>query len=54
MTAARMKRNRLIKAEIVELIAKGYSLKEALYAVADKWYLSRKMVEKIYYDTRLS
>lgn len=51
-TDARAKRNQLIKAEIEAMLRKDYSLKEALYAAADKWFLTMKHVQRIYYDTR--
>ena len=51
-TSKRCQRNLRIKAEVSRLIGEGYSLKEASYAVADKWYLSQRQVERIYYETR--
>ena len=50
-TEARSKRNKLMKAELIELLGSGYSMKEASYCVADKYYLSQRQVLRIYYDT---
>lgn len=51
MTDARQKRNSKIKEEITRLRAQGYLLKEAIYAVMEKYYLSYKQVERVYYET---
>jgi hypothetical protein len=48
----RSERNKRIKRQITKLQSEGFSLKEALYIVADRWYLSAKHVERIYYETR--
>lgn len=50
-TKGREKRNRLIKMELQELLASGYSMKEASYLLADKYYLSQRQVLRIYYET---
>ena len=49
----RDERNRRIKRQIIKLLGEGFSLKEALYIVSDRWYLSMKHVERIYYETRM-
>lgn len=49
----RIERNRRIKKQVIKLNEEGYSLKEALNLVADRWYLSAKHVERIYYETRM-
>ena len=53
MTAKRKERNSKIKKQVVALIERDYCLKQALHIVAERWYLSAKMVEKIYYETRV-
>ena len=53
MTKARCERNMKIKKQVVALIKKDYPLKQALHVVGERWYLSAKMVEKIYYGTRV-
>jgi hypothetical protein len=49
----RIERNKRIKKQVIKLNEEGYSLKEALNLVADRWYLSAKQVERIYYETRM-
>jgi len=53
MTEKRLARNRRIKTAVQRRIDKGYTLKEATWAVCDSdWcYLSYKQVQRIYYET---
>jgi len=51
MTRQREHRNRLIKREIQRLLEDGFSLKEARYIVAEKYYLTAEHVKRIYYET---
>jgi hypothetical protein len=53
MTKLRKLRNLKIKAEVLAELELGLILKEALYAVAERHYLSKKQLERIYYDTRI-
>lgn len=46
-------RNIVIKLEVQAELELGLSLKQAIYVVADRFYLSYSSVEKIYYDTRI-
>ena len=49
----RKERNIKIKKQVQKLVDDGFSLKEALYLVCERWYLSKKHVERIYYETRI-
>lgn len=53
MTEARQKRNEKIKREVLRLMRDGYTLQQAAYAVAEKYYLSMRQVQRVYYDTML-
>ena len=53
MTKARSERNKRIKRQIIRQLDMGLSLKEALYVVSERWYLSAKHLERVYYDTIL-
>jgi hypothetical protein len=52
-TEARRERNRMIKREVQAELALGLRLKEALYVVAERYWLSKSQVERIYYETRI-
>jgi hypothetical protein len=52
-TADKRQRNIVIKIEVQAELELGLSLKEAIYVVADRFYLSYSSVEKIYYDQRI-
>lgn len=51
MTKARRIRNVKIKTQVIDQLDLGLSLKEALYVVSERWYLSMEHVKRIYYET---
>lgn len=53
MKKHRLERNVRIKKGVMKQLDLGLSLKEALVVVAERWYLSPKQVERIYYETYL-
>jgi hypothetical protein len=53
MTKARKERNVEIKQQVKDELENGLLLKQATYVVAEKYFLSRKHVERIYYETML-
>jgi len=52
-TKARTLRNIRIKSRIITLMGQGYSLKEASYLTADRYYLSQRTILRVYYETVL-
>jgi hypothetical protein len=52
-TKARTLRNTRIKSRIIRLMGQGYSLKEASYLTADRYYLSQRTILRVYYETIL-
>jgi hypothetical protein len=53
MTKARLERNRKIKGEVQKEMDVGLLMKEAVYVVAERWFLSYGQVRRIYYDTMM-
>ena len=53
MQEHRVKRNQRIKKDVIMQLEIGLNLKEALVVVGERWYLSPRHVETIYYNTIL-
>lgn len=49
----RAERNTRIKRAVQKQLELGLSLREACEVVGERWYLSWKQVERIYYETML-
>lgn len=52
MKKYRKERNLRIKKAVEKQLELGLSLKQAVIVVGERWYLSPKQVERIYYETR--
>lgn len=52
MKKYRKERNMKIKRAVKQQLELGLNLKQALIVVSERWYLSPKQVERIYYETR--
>lgn len=51
MNQLKIERNRKIKRAVIEEVRKGLLVTEAFHVVAERWYLSAKSIERIYYET---
>ncbi len=52
MKKYRKERNLRIKKAVEKQLELGLLLKQAVIVVGERWYLSPKQVERIYYETR--